>query len=178
MRISFSYFFCLLAGLLFNCQKVVEESHVKFNSLSRNGYSIRYPDGWQVDSSHAFGSDIFILSGKEDSADLFNENVSVMVQNLPEDTITLDVFVKVSENQIAGLANNHEILKSERLYQRDVEYHRIVFNQKQDLLLLRKEQYYFISNRKAFVLTYSAEIGSAFRFGLIASEIIGSFHLR
>jgi hypothetical protein len=155
------------------CQSSAKTSN-DFIKLNRTGYSINYPSIWTLDTSHAFGSDIFVYSASEDSSDGFRENVNVLIQHLP-DSITLQGYIDTSDKQIARYLVDTDILQSEIVQDNDRRFCRIVYNHTQGIFRIRAEQYYFVENKKAFVLTFSAETSKASQFQDIGSAILNSF---
>ena len=91
------------------------DQNVTWTHYENLNYSISYPETWRLDTSHMMASDFFIFSRKEDSSDLFMENVNLMSYDLQGQSITLDSFVHTSEKQISTMANDYKILHSARL---------------------------------------------------------------
>ena len=138
-------------------------------------YSVSYPENWRLDTSHMMGSDFFIFSKKEDSSDLFMENVNLMSYDLQEQTITLDSFVHVSEKQISTMANDFTMLQSARLQGRGGYYHKLDFTARQGIYLLRFIQYYFLSKGKCYTLTFTIEQGKYAKYAGTALKLMDSF---
>ncbi len=149
----------------------------QLRTLHGESYSINYPADWEIDLSRPSGTDIMLLSPNELAENVFRANVSLTVQNLPNDTITLAAFVERSESQIRTIATNQEIIASNRGVNGSILYHHIVFNQNLGELLLRREQYYIVNSGRAYVITFSAAVANGFRFEEEATEIMRSFRL-
>lgn len=149
----------------------------EFVSIKRSGYSIKCPAQWQLDTSHALGSDIFMRSVKEDQDDKFAENVNILIQQLPSDTISLDLFVSVSEKQIQDFATDLQLVKSTRMLRNGYPYHWIVYYQTQGIFQLRTEQFFFLKNSKAYVVTFSTEKSKEAKFENVGLTILQSFTL-
>ena len=138
-------------------------------------YSISYPGNWRLDTSHMMGSDFFIFSKKEDSSDIFMENVNLMSYDLQGQTITLDSFVHTSEKQISTMANDFTMLQSARLQGRGGIFHKLDFTARQGIYLLRFIQYYFLSKGKCYTLTFTIEQGRYAKYAGTAQKLMDSF---
>ena len=99
------------------------DQNVTWTHYENLNYSISYPETWRLDTSHMMASDFFIFSRKEDSSDLFMENVNLMSYDLQGQSITLDSFVHTSEKQISTMANDYKILQSARLQGQGGNFH-------------------------------------------------------
>ncbi|RZM22387.1 MAG: hypothetical protein EOO88_29590 [Pedobacter sp.] len=145
--------------------------------ISRNGYSIQYPATWRVDTSHAFGTDVFIASQKEGTADKFVENVNVLIQNLPPEISSLEQYVAISEQQIKNYAKDGELIRSLKVAENGHEYHVLSFYHTQNALRIRADQYYFVVGSKAYVVTFSMEKLKESEYSVIANRLLKSFTL-
>lgn len=147
-------------------------------TIIRGAYVVNYPADWEADFSLVSGTDIMFLAPSESAESVLRANVSLTVQTLPSSEITLPVFVQRSESQIRNIAMDQEILISEQGMNGGMPFHRVVFNQVLDSILLRREQHYIVSGRHAYVLTYSAAVSNSFRFTEDAIKIMKSFRLQ
>ena len=149
----------------------------QLTKIQRKGYSIAYPDSWALDTVQTFGADIFLKTPQEDSSDGFSENVNVVIQELPSDTITLDVFVRVSLKQVRQFARDPQVLVNERKARYGVPYQRLVYTHRFGLFDLRAEQYYFVFKRKAFVVTCTLEQSKLPLYEGAGAAILESFRV-
>lgn len=176
---------CLLVSLssfflfAFNPAKGQSDSNnpSSFEELIRSDYKLSYPSNWRVDTSHSFGTDVFVISEKTGADDLFSENVNVLIQVMPDTSYTLERFVEISEEQIKLMGINCKITISEKRVENDIRFHLFVFYHDQGKLRIRSEQRYFLKEGKAFVLTYSAEEKNEILFEKQATAIMNSFRL-
>lgn len=148
---------------------------IPFARYETGNYSISYPENWRLDTSHMMGSDFFIFSKKEDSSDIFIENVNLMSYDLQGQTVTLDSFVHTSEKQIRTMANDYTILQSARLKGPGGYYHKLDFTARQGIYLLRFIQYYFLSKGKCYTLTFTIEQGKYAAYSGTAMKMMDSF---
>ena len=151
------------------------DQNVTWTRYENLNYSLSYPETWRLDTSHMMGADFFIFSRKEDSSDLFMENVNLMSYDLQGQSITLDSFVHTSEKQISTMANGYKILQSARLQGQSGSFHKLDFTARQGIYQLRFIQYYFLSKDKCYTLTFTMEQGKYTRYSGTALKLMDSF---
>src|SRR5688500_7329913 len=95
-----------------NAEPGIEDS---WKSIEENGYSIQYPDSWDVDKSGAMGMSFMILSKQTTPQDQFRENVNLIIQDLTGQNINLEKFVELSQDQIKVMFVNLNILENKRM---------------------------------------------------------------
>jgi hypothetical protein len=159
-------------------QTQASKDKLNFQTIDRGSYSIQYPLAWLIDTSKQFGSDLFLLSANESEMDKFKENVNVMIQNLKGLNLDLDKFVQVSENQVKTYVTNGKVLESKRINQNGLEFHKLIYLGTQGVFSLKTEQYYFIKDEKAFVVTFVAEEDQFDKYIAIAEKMMQSFKVK
>ena len=156
-------------------QKTIAQKWVPVNQKE---YSIKAPAGWTVDASKQMGTDVVIFSMLENSYDKFRENVNVMIQNLAGKNINLEKFTAISLNQVKTMATDGKIEESKTIKAGAGTYQKIIYTATQDGLKLKFEQYYFIANNKAYVVTLTTEANKFELFRPEGEEILNSFLLK
>jgi hypothetical protein len=146
-------------------------------TLNENGYSVQYPDSWELNKSGQMGTSFILFSKPSSSQDQFRENVNLIVQDLSGQNINLDKFVEISEGQIKTMIVNGNIISSKRLKSKESEFQNLIFTGKQGVYNLKFEQYYWVINQKAYVLTLTCEISEFEKFKKIGEGILNSFKL-
>ncbi len=159
-------------------QTPASKDKLNFHTIDRGSYSIQYPLAWIIDTSRQFGSDLFLLSPNESEMDKFKENVNVMIQNLKGLNLDLDKFVQVSESQVKTYVTNGKVLESKRINQNGLEFHKLIYLGAQGVFSLKTEQYYFIKDEKAFVVTFVAEEDQFDKYIVIAEKMMQSFKIK
>jgi hypothetical protein len=170
--------FSLLISIWGYGQTQASKDKLTFQTIDRGSYSIQYPQAWIIDTSKQFGSDLFLLSPHESEMDKFKENVNVMIQNLKGLNLDLDKFVQVSENQVTTYVTNGKVLESKRINQNGLEFHKLIYSGAQGVFSLKTEQYYFIKDEKAFVVTFVAEEDQFNKYIVIAEKMLNSFKIK
>jgi hypothetical protein len=166
----------LLAGLLFGFSGAAQIPQKQtWKSLDGSGYSIQYPEGWEVNKSGQMGTSFILLSQQETSQDLFRENVNLLIQDLTGMGIDLGKYAEISESQIKTLITNGNLLESKRQNRNGFDHQKVIYTGDQGIYKLKFEQYYFVRNEKAIVLTLTCEIDQFEKYQEIGEKILNSF---
>ncbi|MEM8523171.1 MAG: leucine-rich repeat domain-containing protein [Bacteroidota bacterium] len=138
-------------------------------------FVIDYPSNWILDDSGLMNSKLFLFSPLESAEDQFRENVNIMSQDISAYNIDLDMYVKISENEIKTLATNSKILESKRLKKEDREYHKIIYQADQGIFTVQFEQYYLISSNNVIIVTLTCEKEQFQTYQALGEQILNSF---
>ncbi len=141
-------------------------------------YSVQYPITWELNQSGAMGTSIIILSPMDSNMDKFRENMNVLIQDLSKYGIDLDKYTEISENQIKTMISNVNIIESKRVKVKEGEYHKLLYTGDQGTLHLMFEQYYWVINKNAYVLTFTSEIDKHKGLNEIIAKILSSFVIK
>lgn len=147
-------------------------------TLTTNEYSIDYPANWDLDKSGQMGTSFFLFSKQSSPQDRFRENVNLMVQNLKGMHIDLDKYVEISENQIKSMIQNSNLILSKRLTANGNSFHQVAYTGDQGSFKLKFEQYYWVINEKAYVLTLTCEASQFDAYSEIGEKILSSFRIK
>jgi len=146
--------------------------------LSESDFSIHYPDSFELDTSGQLGLNFILFSNPTSEKDLFLENINLVVQDLTGNSMNLDQFVEVSEEQIRNYFIGGNIVNSERTNENSKrERHRIVFTGKQEQFDLKFLQYYWIANGKAYILTLTAEANQFEKYLPVSEQVMNTFEI-
>lgn len=168
---------CLILISLFACDQKHKENS-EWKTLTQDNYSIEYPADWELDTSGKMGLNFMIISEKSSSKDSFRENVSLAVQDLQGKAIDLKKFVEISEAQIKGTATNGNLLESVSLRDNEAEYQKLMYTLDQSSEKLKFEQYCWIKNDKAYVLTFTCEQTEFDNYQKTGEKMLNSFRLK
>lgn len=141
-------------------------------------YHIRFPDTWELDTSGLMGTEFLVFSPVEDEYDRFRENVNFLIQDLHGSPVDLKTYAQLSERQIMDLATNVEMFESQTIEKGNSEYHHFIYSMTMGILNLKVEQYCFIANDTAYVLTFTAETDKFDAFRPVGVAILNSFALK
>jgi PsbP len=147
-----------------------------WKSLKENGYSIQYPADWDLDKSGLMGMSFMVLSKQTSSQDRFKENVNLIMQDLTGLNLDLAQYAKISEDQVKSMIANAKILESKQLSTNNKPYHKVIYTGDQGVYKLKFEQYYWVVNNKAYVLTFTCEIDQFDNYRVTGEKILNSFN--
>ncbi|MFT6748017.1 MAG: hypothetical protein ACJAZ2_002375 [Glaciecola sp.] len=143
-----------------------------------NGYQITYPYNWSSDTSKAMGTDLILFSPTVKGISAFRSNVNILVQDLSAYDLTLDQYVKISVNQIETLITDSKILLNKRTNGTSGPFQKMIYTGKQGKLNLKFEQYYWLVNKKAYVLTLTCDVNNFSKYQQAGEQILNSFKLK
>ncbi|MBM3171574.1 MAG: hypothetical protein FJZ75_08205 [Bacteroidetes bacterium] len=140
-------------------------------------YSLEHPADWTLQQPGQMGTLFTLLSPLESPDDAFHENLNAIEQDLKGMGITLDAYIELTEQQIQTYITKPSVLVSRRVKKGKNEYHQLVYTGIQGKYSLRFEQYVWLLNEKAVVLTFTGEKSKAEQYAALATRILGSFTL-
>jgi hypothetical protein len=146
--------------------------------VDHSEYSIQHPENWDFDNSGQMGTSFFVFSKQNSPQDQFKENVNLLIQDLTGNTITMDQYVAISEEQVKTMITNGNLLESKRVRSGSSEFHKMVYTGDQGIFKLKFEQYYWIRNSKAYVLTLTCEMAQFDNYKETGEKILNSFVLK
>jgi hypothetical protein len=150
----------------------------KWRVLDEEKYLISHPIDWELDQSSQMGTSFMLFSPLSSSDDQFRENVNLIIQDLAGQNITMDIFTELSEGQIKTMLVDGKIISSERQNAEGQEFHKAIFSGRQGIFNLQFEQYYWIKEEKAFVLTLTCESETFATYQKVGEEMLNSFKVK
>ena len=146
--------------------------------LDETDYSIQYPDTFDLDKSGQMGMSFILLSKQTSQQDLFRENVNLLIQDLTGQNIDLDKYVEISEGQIKTMITDGDLLESKRLTDKNKKFQRVIYTGKQGQYDLKWQQFYWVENKKAYVLTLTCEINQYNKYVSVGENIMKTFMIK
>lgn len=150
----------------------------EWKTLDENEYSIEYPNNWELNTSGEMGTSFFLFSASESENDNFRENINLLIQDLAAYNLDLESFTELSINQVESFIPESKINTNETLKKNGVEFQKVIYTGKQQELLLKFIQYYWVINKKAYILTFSSEEMAFTKYADVAERIMNSFSLK
>lgn len=174
-----------LLFLLFGCGQTEnqESETIKtkpiegWKSLTENNYTIQYPPTWELNQSKEMGTNFVLFSPVENSEDQFRENVNLLIQDLTGKNIDLDRYTEISEGQIKTMITNSTIDESKRIKKGNTEYHKLIYSGDQGVFQLKFEQYYWVIDEKAYVLTLTCQESTFSELKEVGEKMLNSFSI-
>ncbi len=149
-----------------------------WKTFSDKNYSIQYPSNWELDKSGQLGTSLFLFSPLENDKDQFKDNVNLIVQDLTGRNIDLDKFVEISEEQVKTMITNSTLIESTRMKNSAPEFHKMVYTGDQGIYNLKFEQYFWVINQQAYILTLTCEQAKFPDYKETGEKILNSFSLK
>ncbi len=147
-------------------------------SISEMEYQISYPSDWTLDNSGLMGSTFFLFSPLMAEDDLFKENVNLMIQDLRGYDVNLEQFVELTLEQVKKMITDGLVLSNDLMEKDGREYQKLMYSGKQGQFDLIFEQYCWVVNDQAYVLTFSGEQDHFEFYKETAAQMLNSFSLK
>ena len=118
---------------------------------------------------------VAFLSPRASARDDFQENVNLMLQDLPAQPMTLEQYTELSKKQITdGYGANAVVSQGAKTIggQKAVQ---LIYNMTYKGRPLKIKQFWFIRGKTAWLFTYTAEPAQFTKYEEAATSIINSF---
>ena len=144
-----------------------------WQTIDRSDFSIRYPSDWmlQPESESAV---FYLYAPAESDGDRFRENVSLVVEVLPNGKYDADSYVKEAIKLLQG-----QVTTNERVVRAGHEARRLIYTQRPALdVVTTNELYVWVINGKAYLLAFSRESGNESDQANAGERILKTFEFR
>jgi hypothetical protein len=155
-------FSVLLISISVSAQSTFDEK--KSDSLLKQKFGWKTFDEkeFSIQAPHTFErpkkqASFIIFAPLESPEDKFKENVNLLIQDLSGKNIDLDKFTEITIEQVQNYIKNAEITENKRLKNDNGEYQKFIYSGEVGAFSLKFEQYCWIVNEKAYILTFTAE---------------------
>jgi serine/threonine-protein kinase len=135
-------------------------------------FTISYPKEW---TTRSVNNAIAFLSPQEGAGDTFQENVNVLQQDLSAQPMTLDNYTELSRKQITDAFGANAVVSTAPKSiagQKGVE---MVYTMNYQGRALKIRAYWFIKEKTAWVLTFTAEPAQFDKYDKTGTAILNSF---
>ena len=164
--------------LLFLCVSlVVFGQETDWKQLKTETYKIDYPSDWTSNQDGFMGVEFFLFAPKSSKKDKTQENLSFIKQNIGSTEMTLDEYVKLSENQINDMIEKSKILSNKRIKQDSLDFHEFIYHGKQGKSMFTFWQLFTVVGDEAYILTFAAGKKEFKKYKKVVSKIMASFEL-
>lgn len=153
-------------------------AQTNWKTLEDNSYSVKYPSDWEVNSTGMMGTSFILFSPLAEGLDNFKENVNLLIQDLSEYDLDLDKYVEISVGQIKTMITNSNIIESKTIKSELGEYQKMIYTGEQGVFKLKFEQYYWVKNNNAYVLTFTSELDKYLNYKETGEAILNSFIIK
>ena len=152
---------------------------IEFLTYEDNGIKMKYPKNWarQDIENPATASKVTFLSPLENSADKFQEEVNVSIEDLPE-PMKLEEYSKSALKEIKDYLPDAKIDAASATTLANRPGYEVVFTGKDGSLILKRRQVWVLKNNQAYIITYTAEEGKYENFLKTAKAMIDSVEIQ
>jgi serine/threonine-protein kinase len=182
MKLLFSIAFFIVSAMFSQLNAQEDDNTVSFRNLyfiERPNYSIAYPSNWEESFDKTFGVEFILFSPLASKEDKFRENVNLLIQDLSNYDLDLDKYTELSVNQIKTMVTNSVLIESNRISKGENDnFQKIIYSGDQGAYKLKFEQYYFVKDKKAYVLTFTGEQSEFDKYKESAEETMNSFVIK
>ena len=149
-----------------------------WKTYEQNAYKIQYPDSLELNTLEALGDGFILFFNLTSSDDKFRENINLVIQDLRGEDVSLDDYVKISENEVKTLIANGTVIESARIKTDRSDFHKIIYIGKYGQFDLKFEQYYMVKNDIFYILTLTTEREQFDNYIGIGEQIMNSFEIK
>lgn len=150
----------------------------EWKTLDESNFVVQYPSSWELNQSGQQGTTFIVLSAMESADDKFRENVNLIIQDLTGHNLGLDEYTVISTDQIRHMIPNSSILENKKMSTANHEFQKVIYTGEPGTYKLKFEQYYFVIDKQAFVLTLTCEQDKFDQFEEVGERILKSFRLK
>ena len=168
----------LLSFLLSTSACYGANTDTSWKKIDKANYLIQYPSDWELNESGQMGTSFILFSPLESDKDKFKENVNLLIQDLSGYNLDLNKYTDMSVKQIKTMIPNSTLIESKRIKTSSQEYQRLIYTGDQSSFHLKFEQYYWVKNNKAYVLTLTCEQNKFSKYKVVGERILNSFRLK
>lgn len=140
---------------------------------SENNLSIRYPDNW-IKKEEENG--VMFISPKENSEDIFQENIGVTVQTLANSTVTLEQITAASLEQLKNMITDFSLVSSTQINLANMPAKKLIYTGKFGNFNIKWLQVIALEKDKFYIITYTAEASTYNNALNLVEEMIDSFN--
>ncbi|MDE3256044.1 MAG: hypothetical protein KGN97_08720 [Bacteroidota bacterium] len=159
-------------------RKAANTTTAPWETYSADHYAVEYPSTWELNQSRLMGTNFILFSPLENENDTFRENVNLLIQDLPGQTYDLDKIIALTEKQVKDMINNADLELSKRIETKKGPYHKLIYSGDQGKYQLKFEQYVWIIQQKAYILTLTCERNKFAAYQTDGEKILNSFSVK
>lgn len=141
---------------------------------SSPGFKVNYPDTWSKQNrDDFFATGVVFLSPLEDASDQFKERVSILVENLADNT-SLAKYTEESLAEIKRLSDPN-VGKAQSIKLGQESGKQIIYAGVENGSVVRRMQTWSVKNNQAYIITYTAKVDSYDTYLPTVKKMIESF---
>jgi hypothetical protein len=146
------------------------------NNYSTADFSIDFPGDWQLNNSGSMGTTVISLSPQQEN-DSFLENFNIIVMPIEKGT-TLKGLTDTALAMIGKVMNEFEFVERKTMQINGKECAKITYIFKQGLFKLKTNQYIFLKDKSAYLITATFLTTTYNDYISINDDVINTFKLK
>jgi hypothetical protein len=123
-------------------------------------------------------SQFAVLSQLESPQDRFRENVNLVIEDLNGQKLNLDEYSRVADSQLKLMMKNCKILESKKVNKGFQHHYKTIWTWEYQTISLKVEQYRWLSDGKAYILTFTSEQYKFAQVQQVGEKILNTFTLK
>ncbi len=143
-----------------------------------NGYSIQYPEEWQLLEKESLPGTTTFVAPLQGEGDTFRENLSVVVQNLPAGTTTLDEYTELALAEGQTYIPLFAVQQARPTTLDDNPAQEVVYTGLQGEREMRSLGVWTLARDRVYIVTYTAEELEFNTFRSIVQQMIRSMEIQ
>lgn len=160
-----------------NNQDVAPDGYLTYTNTD-SGVKVNYPKDWEKRENFS-GTILMVLAQPESDMDLFQENVNILLEELPSAEITLDEYKDASTEQIELGIENYSLIDLSKIDINGTPGYKITYSGSAEGYNYKWLQVFCVKDSTAYIMTYTADAdANGFeKFLPQVQEMINSFSL-
>lgn len=137
---------------------------------------IHYPVAW-IMQEEVMGAVVTFNSAQEGANDRFQENVSIIIQDLGEQKVTLKQYTEAVIGQLPRIMPGLNLIESKPIILSKNPAHKIICTAQQAEFRLKILQVWTIKDNRTYMLTFTAEEGKYPKFDKTVEKMLKTFKI-
>ncbi len=140
-------------------------------------FSIKCPSGWNIVHPAPAGVAVEFVAPKETELDTVNENINIVVQDVPAKIATLESFSATIEKQLKAVFNNIKIVENKSVMINGRRAHRLSIETDKSNKL-RLVHVWVIKGSRAYIITFLGANEKYPQYASTVDAVVNSFKLK
>ena len=136
---------------------------------------IMYPEDWTVDTTEADGINFFIYSPLVETNDVFQENINLATEKLPNNSITTQYYMDRALEMITTSFTDFELIENKEHKGNFGSYRTIIYTASVSGMKLKWKQSVYIKNATAYIVSFTALDETFKSFDSKSDKVMNSF---
>lgn len=128
-----------------------------FTTFTTSKFTITYPNNWQLDKTNKLGLDLILYAPQKEESNSFKPNLNLVQEDISAYDIDFNQYLELSVLQLEKVITNFKVIENKDKTQNELVYHQMISEGSQGDLDLKFNQYYWLIDGKAYVLTFTAD---------------------